>query len=196
MASVPAACSQDSLQALHSEVASGSQEPVPQPGPCGQTPRAGRVCAPRPSLQASSCSRRVGRQPRPPPRPGLLVLLSGIKESVRVHPTCAGEGIQGPQGGGLLPQSPSWWRETWAGQGAEPRLSGLQSRGHNRSKVVTGSPGSARAMRPGVCACVCVCVCVCLGTWPSSWVEELGPLSLWRGAHSSSPAAARARQLW
>lgn len=84
----------------------GARSQFPQPGPCSQTPRAVRACTPRPSLRASSCSRRVGRQPRPPPRPGLLVLLSGIKESVRVHPTHAGEGIQGPQGRGAPAPEP------------------------------------------------------------------------------------------
>ena len=172
MASVPAARSQASLQALHGEVASGSQEPVPTAWPV-------RSDSPsRQGLHPPVCGFRPaagGWAGSPGPHPALVswCCCSGIKESVCVFISLVQvRESRAHRAGGSCSGAPAGrGRPGWA---VEPRASGLQSRGHNRSKVVTGSLCSARAMRPGVCGSVCVGVC--LGTWPSTppRVEELG----------------------
>lgn len=165
MASVPAARSQASLQALHGEVASGSQEPVP-------TARPVRSDSPsRQGLRPPVCGFRPaagGWAGSPGPHPALVswCCCSGIKESVCVFISLVQvRESRAHRAGGSCSGAPAGrGRPGWA---VEPRASGLQSRGHNISKVVTGSPCSARAMRPGVCGSVCGCVSGHLALHPS-----------------------------
>lgn len=167
---VPAACSRTSLQALHNKAASGSQGPVPTARPVRSDPPGRQGLRPCPSRRASCCSRRVGGQPRPPPRPGRLVLLFWQKrECVRVHRTrSGGESRATAQGApALTPQLAEGGRPGWA-----------VDSGHlaSRAEVTTEarwSRGARAALEPHGLLCVCVCVCV-WAPGPPPWVEELG----------------------
>lgn len=105
----------------------GARSPFLQPGPCDQTPQAGKACTPAPAggLRAAA----GGWAGSPGPHPALVAwcCCSGKKESVSV-------GTGAPA---LTPQLVEGGRPGWA-VGLGP--SGLQSRGHNRSEVVTGCP--------------------------------------------------------
>ena len=130
----------------------GARSQFPQPGPCDQTPRAGRACAPQ---SAGFVLPQEGGQA---PRPGLLVLLFWHKrECVRVHLTRAGERIQGPQGRGLLLWCPSWQRKTRVGGGAQgiwpPEQRSQHKQGGHRVPVQCSSHAPW-------CVWECVCGCV------------------------------------
>ena len=188
----------------------GARSQFPQPGPCDQTPRAGRACTPQSA--GFVLPQEGGQAARPPPRPGLLVLLFWHKrECVRVHLTRAGERIQGPQGRGLLLWCPSWQRKTRVGGGAQgiwpPEQRSQQKQGGHRVPVQCSSHAPW-------CVWECVCGCVsghlalhpspggraggrCLsGEEPTAQAQlQLGPGSFGRGSkwRSLGPAESHAQ---
>lgn len=161
----------------------GARSPFPQPGPCDQTPQAGKACTPSPAGGLHAAAGGWAGSPGPHPALVAWCCCSGKKESVCVFTSLVQGGNPGPTAQGapaLTPQLAEGGRPGWA-VGLRP--SGLQSRRHNRSKVVTGCPRSAGATRPAVCLCVSGHLALLPG-W-KGW----GPLSLWRGAHSWSQEA-------
>lgn len=151
----------------------GARGPFPQSGPCDQTPRQARP-APLPQPAGFVLQQEGGRAapaPTPPWSPGAAVLAK--KRVCPCSPHSFRGGIQGHSAGGACSDAPAGrGRETRVGRGLRP--SGLQSRGHNRSKVATGCPRSAGATRPAAC----LCVRVRLGAWPSSLGGRAGGRSL------------------
>lgn len=146
----------------------GARSPFPQPGPCDQTPQAGKACTPAP---AGGLHAAAGGWPGSPgPHPTLVAwcCCSGKKESVCVFTSLVqgGESRAHSAGGACSDAPAGGGRETRVGRGTQaiwpPEQTSQQKQGGH------GVP----AQRWSHAAC-CVSVCV-WAPGPPPRVEGLG----------------------